>query len=427
MIPLTWQAGAATRTLPVPLGTPMAGFGSREGGTVGTLRPLEANALYVACGQVGAVVLTLDLLSVDRAWVKALRQGLWQRLGIHPECVLVAASHTHSGPAGFRTHGNASESGYGDLRGLRRTLLGIAYDAAAEAKGAATEARITVGKGAAPAVAANRRDPALAASPDLTALWIWSTTGRPIGAVWHFACHPTVLSAANRLLSPDYPGEVRAHLRQRTRTDLPVLFLNGAAGDVSTRFTRRAPGLAELTRLAAILVTGFPMGGEPLPPKPITGHLRDVRLPSAPPLAPLMAESRLAVAQAALEQARRVGASEAEVRLCEVRVIGARKRVAAAGQAHPQTRLGALQVLSIGDWTMAGFPGELYAREGLSLRQQSRSPLVMAVGYAGDYLGYLPPADEQGGYEADSALVAPGAGERLVAEAIRIIGEVQGP
>ena len=74
-------------------------------------------------------------------------------------------------------------------------------------------------------------------------------TDRPIAVLWSYACHPVGFPARTRV-SADFPGVVRRALRDAHGAELPVLFLQGFAGDVrpretgaTTRFTRR---LAEL-------------------------------------------------------------------------------------------------------------------------------------------------------------------------------------
>jgi hypothetical protein len=73
--------------------------------------------------------------------------------------------------------------------------------------------------------------------------------GRPEAVIWSWACHATSPHPADAV-SSDYPGAVRAGLRA-VFGDLPVLFLQGFAGDV------RPPGSApSLARRALALARG---------------------------------------------------------------------------------------------------------------------------------------------------------------------------
>jgi len=60
------------------------------------------------------------------------------------------------------------------------------------------------------------------------------SSGRPAAVLWSYACHP-VSFAEPRQVSADFPGVVRRALRTAFGNDLPVLFLQGCAGDIRPR------------------------------------------------------------------------------------------------------------------------------------------------------------------------------------------------
>src|SRR5204863_8425349 len=61
-------------------------------------------------------------------------------------------------------------------------------------------------------------------------LRIDSLDGAPIACIVNYACHPTVLGPAHKLISPDYPGSVREYVEKNTGAT--CLFIQGAAGDM---------------------------------------------------------------------------------------------------------------------------------------------------------------------------------------------------
>lgn len=65
-------------------------------------------------------------------------------------------------------------------------------------------------------------------------------------------CHPTILSVENNKISSEYPGETIEKLKARNK-DTFFMFLQGAAGDISTRTTRRGQDYNEVNRMANIL------------------------------------------------------------------------------------------------------------------------------------------------------------------------------
>src|SRR5690606_20141880 len=58
-------------------------------------------------------------------------------------------------------------------------------------------------------------------------------SGKVLGTVVNYACHPTTLAHNNRLLSPDYVGAMRELVS--TATEAPCLFLQGASGELAPR------------------------------------------------------------------------------------------------------------------------------------------------------------------------------------------------
>ena len=70
----------------------------------------------------------------------------------------------------------------------------------------------------------------------LQLLMIYSNKKPIMGIIVH-NCHPTILSGDTPYFSSEYPGYVISELRRLYR-DVYFTFMQGAAGDVSTRFTR---------------------------------------------------------------------------------------------------------------------------------------------------------------------------------------------
>ena len=58
-------------------------------------------------------------------------------------------------------------------------------------------------------------------------------TGRLLGTVVNYACHPTTLAWENTLISPDFVGAMREVVEEET--GVPCLFLQGASGELGPR------------------------------------------------------------------------------------------------------------------------------------------------------------------------------------------------
>jgi hypothetical protein len=370
---------------------------------------LEVNVMAVACGDRVVLLITLDAIAVDRGFVHQVRQSA-ATYGVDADHVLVAASHTHSGPAGLRAGGAEQAEATDPV--VVRGYLDATRRAAHAAFAALGPAKVSVRSGRVEGVAADRNDPLRPVDATATVLRVAGPHETTIGYLWHFACHPTVLGAGNTLLSPDLPGDVRAALRQGD--DLPVLYVNGTAGDVSTRFTRREQTPRELARLAGLVTRAW------------TGPWRPIRLApprvrrdlvALPPAAddPETTRSRLAAATSALADVP----DGPRRRALETEIQGLRRRLSRPSSGEPaEPVLAEAHTIVLGDLALAALPGEPVTAVGRAVRAAGRYPVTLPVGYAGDYIGYLTTADMTTGYEAEAALTAPGAAELAAAALI---------
>ena len=109
-----------------------------------------------------------------------------------------------------------------------------------------------------------------------------------------------------------------------------------------------------------------------------------------------------AAATAEIEQLRRDGAAEANIRrkANEHRFV-LEQYMLTRNEARQEE--GEIQVLAIGDSAWVGVPGELFCQIGLDIKEQSPFAHTYVVGYANCYQGYFPTpiAYEEGGYEVN--------------------------
>ena len=112
------SAGAASGTLRVPPGTPLAGYGAMKRRllfpdvfgraphafwfkpSTGERDPLVTRALVLEAGGTRLAWVALDLIAVDGSFMRALEARL-ARAGVPRATLVVSASHTHSGPGAF--------------------------------------------------------------------------------------------------------------------------------------------------------------------------------------------------------------------------------------------------------------------------------------------------------------------------------------
>ncbi|MFV2070853.1 MAG: hypothetical protein ACC645_28130, partial [Pirellulales bacterium] len=220
--------------------------------------------------------------------------------------------------------------------------------------------------------------------PAHLAIFAVDMTGKPIAIAYHNTSHPTNFYGAG-LFSADYPGTARRILR-RELGRIPVLYLNGAQGDIAMANQldpRREDPEARLERIGKMLAaeTLRLYRKAEFHERIVLGHtyedLRvEVRLPE---------RKQLEDARKVLE---RVEAGEK---------IAGMKLILAFGTVQLQERFGKrpvdtvpVHVVRIGDVALVTQPCELYCQFGLDIKRRSPAPLTVIVGMADGYCGYCP-------------------------------------
>ncbi len=223
---MAWQAGAAEVVITPPVGGEMDGYGARKSGSTGVHDDLLAHALVLDDGERRAAIVTCDVLFVDAPTVASVRATAARRWCIPPERVLVAATHTHQGPKGLTGFRSTADTEL--LAILARQIVG-AIDVATRRL---APARLMAGSGRVDSVSLNRRFEERPVDTALRVLRVEGEDGALRAALLNFACHPTVLNHHNLLLSQDWPG-FACRAVKALWGDVPVLFANGACGDVN--------------------------------------------------------------------------------------------------------------------------------------------------------------------------------------------------
>ena len=400
-----WKAGFYASDITPPAGIHLAGFALRRQGCLGVLDRLYARALCLDDGHRRCLLISCDVLGFDAHDAEAIRAALSRKTGIPVSHILLAATHTHSGPAIMRTHG-IGERDPEFCKWLFARILETGHQASRRLFRATLELHrgtIRIGinrRGSIPPGSIHPVPDPDGPYDDILALLHVKPRNRnstPIVA-FHCACHPTVLGETNRHISADFPGQVIGQLR---KAGFNSLFFNGAAGNINPRATGsyrevEATGKAVARQILALLQHP----GETLLPELHAENrvlpVRYAELPSLQTCERLIRD---------MERQRHGAAQESERLLHTLRLQWVRNMRAALEAGRLPSRVEApLQVIGIGALRLAALPFEVFAETALALYAASRQPLWVC-GYANGNFGYLPPADafEQGGYEVAEA------------------------
>jgi hypothetical protein len=222
----------------------------------------------------------------------------------------------------------------------------------------------------------------------------------------HCACHPVTLDHGNQLASADYVGFARGVVERVAGA--PLLFLQGACGDVNPRAGMDATDVqarhtgyllaAEILRLHELAA--------PSDDSRLAVLNRSVELAMLPPPARDDVARRVAEGEETLRALADQGASLVRLNTARFPVEAARDLLAAlaAGCANAPIQC-ELQALRVGPVGLVAVPVEPFAATGIAIREEGGLPYTMLVGYANGCLGYLPTPDAYsvGGYEVEVA------------------------
>jgi hypothetical protein len=415
-----WQGGAALLPFPVPSDVPLAGYAARTGPAVGVLDELAIVALLLTRGADQLAIAAADVAGVDAD----LAGEVAQAAGLAQSELALCATHTHSGPAGITARLHPADPDRLD-RGLRARFVTTA--AATLERARARLEPVDLIRGSAPAgdVAVNRNDPTGPYDDRVTVLATRRRDGSFQAVLVHFACHPTILGADNRLVSADFPGVLRRELAAALAGDgeAPVvLYVNGAAGDVSTRFTRRGQDAVEVERIAKRLASAA--GDALAAAEPLRGPLRHgsatVRLS---PRRSGASGADTAVSESPVLEPGATDLSPAAQRIAVTRAQGEAMLAALTTlpvEAIPSTLR--IDAWKLGELTLVAIPAELFVSLGREIERASPGKTLI-LGYANGYSGYLADraAHRAGTYEALASPFGAEAGERVAATAAKLV------
>ena len=445
---MTFTVGTAAAVITPPVGTPMEGYSARRDVSQGVHDDLYARALVLDDGTSAVALVSCDLVGVDRRLVSDARQRASEATGLRPNHILIAATHTHAGPAGLR-------------RDVDEALLDVTARHIAGAVASAYRRRrpavLKVGTARVDSVSQNRRHPEWPIDSSLTVLLLDDPDPLqpPIAAVINFACHATVLFHTNLLISADYPGSA-VRTAERVFPGLGVLFLNGACGNVNPAWVSQE--FAEADRVGTVVgAAAARLIAElrPLGPGQRAHNIRwDEHTEKAVTAGDLVEEVRLRVGSRHVDLPMKTFLSPEEyeatlreldgqmaaldstsgrderrrlmsqlTRLRTERTVASRMAGQKDRMLHPE-----LMAISLGsDLALLGLPGEFFVETVDEIRARAGLRYLPVACYANHYIGYVvpPAAFDEGGYETGVTLAAPEAESIVQEEALAMLDELK--
>ena len=433
------SVGLAEREITPPVGYRMDGYFAERLST-GTKDPLKARALVFQQGTTKMALVVADLLGVPQELTTEVRTLAAQKTGIPAANIAITATHTHTGPmfsgprARLFSEQAAAKYGTDPLaamkypESLRDRLVEVIVAADAGLSPAAlefvrpTEDRLSFNRRFHMKDGTVRFNPGVLnpdivraagpTDPDLPFVLIMKD-GKPIGSLTVFALHLDTVGGGTEY-SADYPG----HLEHEQRREFGEAFISvfglGTCGDINhldVSGRRRLHSRLIGQQLAVNVLSARPRtplatpalaavsSRIALPLRTVTdtqvAAARAGMLKVGTPALPFLAQVELV---ATLDLARRGRTLDAEVQVFRL---------------HP-------------DLAIVLLPGEVFAELGLAIKQASPFTHTLVIELSNDNPAYIPTekAFKEGSYETVNSRIAPGGGERLVTEAIRLLKAV---
>ncbi len=443
-------AGAGRSDITPPVGIAHAGWGAATHQRAeGVDMPFFATALYVTDGELEIAIVDLDMGVLTNEDDMAIRDAVESTSGIKPENLRLSATHTHSGPV---NRGSWLDEGMDLVGPYWDSLPSRVAEAVNTARWAAKSAHVGVGKGSS-SINVNRR-PALengtlftgrnwegVVDHEVGVVAFNDNEGNPIATILNYACHPTILGPANKLLSPDYPGTTRKVVEQYAGG--LCLFLQGAAGNCgpthgfigevavaewlgnrlgleAARVRLEIDPMPRKERLVEVVQSGADLGmyeddavGEPDDTLRVVNTTATLPIGQFPSVKDAQAEFDNVVETL---NATRESGTEAEIKLA----VSNAKRANFVLSNSIRTEDGPMgmrvQAMRIGPAALVGIPVEAFCEIGMAVKESSPATQTLFSGYTNGSLGYMPMADnfEEGGYEVTTTPMAAGAAEETI-------------
>ena len=416
------------------IGLPMAGNFRDDYASRGIHDPLLSRALVFsnATGEKVAL-LSVDICMLDRSNVKYMRERIAAACGITN--VLIAATHTHSGPSPYAL-GALPKADDADVE----VFLDKAASAVALADSRLTESSMRVGHAREDRVSFNRRlkckdgtthmnwehlDPEFVIGPwgekdpELIAVSI-DQDGKTAGVLVNFALHPAVLAGDNWLYSADYPGYLREGVQRLLGQDVISAFFNGCCGSINNidysdlsqgrgfQMTQRIGYMLSVATFEAIQ-NAEPIDGNELQVSQVFVPLKRLKITEEQKA---WSEKVLADLAGGHNKGQVDGLPDEHYAITWLQMY----------EVQDSDDMLEVMVIRIGDLAVVGMPGELFAELGMAIKKGSPAKNTIVVELANDSAGYFPiqEAFSQGGYEPSvgSTYYEPGSGEKLVEAAL---------
>jgi len=435
----TLGAGVAVVDITPPIGYRMSGYFYERLSTA-VMNPLRAKAIVLRQQDQSAALVFCDLIGLSREVTSRARKQASEKTGIPPENILIAATHSHTGPlysgalrkhfhdVAVAKHGSdpCEEVDYASV--LSEKIAQVIAQADAGTK----PVRLQAGVAQQQDLSFNRRfhmkDGTVRFNPGVLNPDIVRAAGpidpevgmvffRDVGAdsvvaaMVNFALHLDTVGGTE--YAADYPYYLEQSLRQSLGKDFVLLFGTGTCGDINhidvTKKDRLKTDYIGRTLAETVRAKVNELKTAAEPALAVRSEIVD---------APLQHYSPEKIAWAR-ENIKKVSTNELSF-LEQVEAYKILDIEMLASQNIPLE----VQVFRLSrDVAVVGLPGEVFVDLGLAIKRASPFPVTLVIELCQDDPSYIPTkkAFSEGSYETVNSRIAPGGGEMMAEAAVRLL------
>ncbi|WP_085535181.1 neutral/alkaline non-lysosomal ceramidase N-terminal domain-containing protein [Massilibacteroides vaginae] len=428
------KAGAAVRNITPKKPHFLFGYPFVERMSTGVHDWLYSSALYLSDGDQQTIFISNDVIYVNKDSVARIRKAINKQTGIPEENILIAATHTHSGPVTVDCVISANDpivpkADKAYVEEMERKTI----ESACAAFNQAVPAQSAFLKADGTGIGTNRHNPLGPKDLEIPVLILKNQDNEYIATMLVCNMHPTVLHEDSTLYTSDFPFYTRDILQKLfLGVDCPVIYFTGACGNQSPRHVTKENTFAEAKRLGNIVAQAI---GEKLVSdltyssvvkigcKQRLVELKRKCFPSVE-----SAEQHRLSAKKKFETLKEHSQNTQEIRSAEVDWFGSEEIAFLSKLSSSETLEAAyakclpaeIQIINIDDWNFVAWPGEIFIEYALQLKEQAKNAFLITLAN-GELQGYISTeeANEKGYYEASNSLFDYTSGAILLEETLK--------
>jgi len=414
----------------------LGGFAARYKPSEGVHDPLFARAFFLSSGSSDFLFISCDLLNIPNQIYDLAVEKISTETGISSNSILIAATHTHSGPS---LSPNISSSKDNSLNSsYYKSLPGLISEAGIRAVERAKGGYIGFGSSDL-RIGFNRRKKEGPIDPELIVAFATDYEKNPIAAMVNYACHGVVLGPNNYQISADYMGYATRTLESLLGEKFVSLFFNGACGDINpiTCVGYKCSGtFDDVERL------GLTLSDKVVSVMENIGLLENVELdsivkrvkveleiPSIELAEKLVRDQENYIKSMSMQGIEGVPTQSIEEAKAVLSYYQKNLEYIKNSKEIQKEEVIRLQVVRISDYAIVAIPGEPFCEIGLNIKLNSPFKLTSVFSYSNGYYGYIAPSSayEEGGYEVTPTWwnrLKKGTGEIIVQESLKLLNSL---